>query len=167
MHLAQEKDEKRIRKNGIRSVRLPILQPGRALFCMPVIGDFMMTHQWLRELRRSGKKNFIGVYFRLRDQEPVWAGFYNAKQELTTAGRAVKTFLAKKDKLGFQVLVPRPILPGEIIKMKRLPQNIGWRYYPLAHGKKPCLCPACLALAKGEFRAGKMRREHLKKQGES
>ncbi len=47
------------------------------------------------------------------------------------------------DPLGMQIVVPRAILPKEIRAIRSVPQVLGWRYFPNAHGRKPCGCPYC------------------------
>lgn len=44
---------------------------------------------------------------------------------------------------GYEVVVPRGIDTGEILRFKALPQVVGWRYRPGAHGKPPCACLCC------------------------
>lgn len=45
---------------------------------------------------------------------------------------------------GFEVIIPRSISRREIVRVKLLPQIIGWRYAPHQNGKPFCACPACL-----------------------
>jgi hypothetical protein len=44
---------------------------------------------------------------------------------------------------GYEVLVPRAVLPSEILRVKALPQVVGWRYRPRANGSPPCACVCC------------------------
>ncbi len=58
VHLAPDKFATRIRRNGIRARKHWIaLRPEpvgvRGVYCMPVIGNFFITHQWLREMKRT------------------------------------------------------------------------------------------------------------------
>ena len=48
-----------------------------------------------------------------------------------------------REPLGYQVIVTRKIGSKEIHKVRSLPQTIGWRYWPGAHGQAPCGCPVC------------------------
>ena len=60
---------------------------------------------------------------------------------------------------GYEVVVPRKITKTEIHRWRGLSQVLGWRYYPEAHGKKPCGCPYC---QKGEYGGRKLREEYEK-----
>ncbi len=57
---------------------------------------------------------------------------------------STQLLLSTENKLGFQIVLPRKVTKKEILKIKNLPQTIGWRYFPEAHSKPRCLCPACL-----------------------
>jgi len=139
VHITDEKNSARIRRSGIT--------PGsdrRVIFFMPVVQDHFISHQWIRELRRSGARVLVGVYFRLPTEELVWAGRYNTPHRQMPLGRAIRELNALSDPLGFEMFIERKIQPAEITKVRHLPQKIGWRYQPHAHGKQPCGCPACL-----------------------
>lgn len=56
--------------------------------------------------------------------------------------------------LGHQIIVPRRIQPAELTAVRRVPQVVGWRYYPGAHGHQPCPCPVCTA---GQYGGHKIR----------
>jgi hypothetical protein len=60
VHLASRKDVASIRRSGIRPHR-----KFNAVFAMPVLQNFIVTHQWLRDLRRRGQRLYCGVYFRI------------------------------------------------------------------------------------------------------
>jgi hypothetical protein len=122
---------------------------------MPVIRDHYISHQWLRELRRSGARVLVGVYFRLPDDEVVWAGRYNQPHERMPLGAAIAQLGSLSDPLGYEVFIERKIYPREITKIRHLPQNIGWRYQPHANGKEPCPCPVCLPI--GAIKSRKIR----------
>jgi hypothetical protein len=139
VHLTSEKNIAAIRRSGIR--------PGRrfgAVFAMPVMKNFIVTHQWLRELRRSGQRSYWGVYFRIPDNEIVLFGHYISEHVEIPAAVAVGIIMKAEDPLGMQMLVKRRIDAEEITKIRPLPQVIGWRYSPKAHDKKPCPCPSCV-----------------------
>jgi hypothetical protein len=139
VHLASEKDVASIRRSGIR--------PGRgflAIFAMPVLQNFIVTHQWLRELRRSGQRSYSGVYFRIPDQEIVLFGHYGSNHVEISAAAAVGIIMKTDDPLGMQIMVKRRIDAKEIVKIRPLSQFIGWRYSPKAHHQKPCPCPCCV-----------------------
>jgi hypothetical protein len=140
VHLADERDKERIKKNGIKVGKQ---RPG--IFCMPVLPNFYVSHQWLRELKRNGAKTFVGVYFKLDKSTLVYAGKYNEGHQQLPLGEAIKQMMHLKDPLGFELIVPIKIEAKEINKIKSLPQTLGWRYYPGSHLKKPaCACPVCI-----------------------
>ena len=56
---------------------------------------------------------------------------------------------------GFEVIVPRVIAPSEIVRVKALPQIVGWRYRPGANGSPPCICMCC---ERGSYGVGKLLR---------
>jgi len=43
----------------------------------------------------------------------------------------------------YKSAIARKIKPQEIIKIYQPPKVTGWRYYPDAHGSKPCGCEYC------------------------
>ncbi len=49
---------------------------------------------------------------------------------------------------GYEVVIPRRIEPSEIIRVRALPQVVGWRYFPRANGQPPCACICC---ARGQY----------------
>ncbi len=149
VHFADEKNSAAIRRSGIRPYRDP-----KVVYFMPVVHSYFISHQWLRELRRKGIKELVGVYFRLPADERVWAGKYNEPHRQCTLGEAMKTIHQMADPLGFEIFVERKIEANEIERIRRLPQKVGWRYMPHAHGRKPCGCPMC---AKGEINKRKIR----------
>jgi hypothetical protein len=112
---------------------------------MPVLPNFYVTHQWLRELKRNGVKTFIGVYFKVDSAELVFAGKWNEPHKHITLGEAIKEIMTLEDPLGYELIVDRKIEPNEIEKVKSLPQTIGWRYWPYSKGKRPfCSCEYCI-----------------------
>jgi hypothetical protein len=139
VHITDEKNSARILRAGIALGGFR-----RAIFFMPVVQNHFISHQWLRELRRSGARVLVGVYLRLPSDEVVWAGKYNEPHRQMPLGQAIRELNSLGDPLGFEMFVGRKIGPGSIIRIRHLPQNIGWRYQPHAHGTKPCGCPACL-----------------------
>lgn len=166
VHLCDEKYKKIIQSNGIKTSKIHYEKINKGVFCMPVTNDFYLSHQWLREIKQQhASNNIIAIYFKIPDDELVFCGKYNEEGKYKASSDAFNTFVGLKDKLGFQVIIPRKILKAEIQKIKNLPQIIGWRYYPKSHGKKICLCPACLG--KGTYNSKNIklnRREELIKQ---
>ncbi|WP_280403709.1 hypothetical protein [Nocardia brasiliensis] len=49
VHLTPEKNVRRIRRAGIKV-------QGAGVFCVPVLPSYVLSHQWLRELRRHGQR---------------------------------------------------------------------------------------------------------------
>jgi hypothetical protein len=146
VHIADERDGAAIRRGGLRIARRRLQwtgvgRPG-GIFAMPVVADFTVTHQWLRELKTRGHRTAIGIYFRLPDDEPVWAGHYNEKKRRLTAAEAANA-LRTSGMLGYEVIVPRAIGPREISAIRALPQTLGWRYFPGSHDRRPCACEYC------------------------
>lgn len=138
LHLTDLNDVASIKRNGIK-----IRKYRRGIYCVPVTPNFYASHQWLREMRRTGIKTIVGVYFKLRDDEPVHAGKYFEEHRPMTLGEAIRHFHSLKDPLGYEIIVERKILPAELLRIKRLPQIIGWRVKPDAKGKEPCGCKFC------------------------
>jgi len=137
VHIAPEKDVAAIRRAGIR------FSKNRAgVYAMPVIKNFMFSHQWVRELKR-GRGTLCAVYFRIPDGETVLMGHYNKEHVQLAAAQAAHAIMHAPDPLGMQVIIPRGIAPREIHAIRSVPQVVGWRYFPGAHARRPCGCPAC------------------------
>nr|WKN34110.1 HEAT repeat domain-containing protein [Tunicatimonas sp. TK19036] len=141
VHLADERDAKKILNAGIK------IGKGRnGIFFMPVIPDFYITHQWLRELKRRGVRTYIGVYFKLNSDKMVWAGKYYQQHSQITLGNAINEFMNLEDKSGYEFIIERKIEPKEIRKIRHLPQIVGWRHMPDSHLKGlHCACPVCIS----------------------
>jgi hypothetical protein len=159
IHLASEKNLKSILGNGIKAAEMDD-EIGKGVYCMPVTQNFVISHQWLRELKRYGHKSIIAVYFKLNDDELVWFGHYNKSHAKITAAEAVKAIVDSEDGQGFEAILPRAITPKEIHRIKHMKQVVGWRYYPEAHGRELCVCPACVR--KGTYRSTKKREGRYK-----
>ena len=157
VHLAPTPLIARIVRGGIRrGVGCGPLPAG--VFAMPVGRDFYASHQWLRELKRSGQRSISAVYFRIGDDEPVWLGHFGRGHTRMRASEAVGHVAAAASAEGFQVLIPRRVEAAEILRVKPLRQVLGWRFYPGAHGRPPCGCPGCLA--RGEIKSRAIRRRY-------
>lgn len=180
VHLTSQKNLPAIRRGGIRPPRRGW---NSFVYAMPVTRNFYVSHQWLRELKRHGAGTVIGVYFRIPDEEPVEVGHYGSPHVEMTAAQAVALLMAAEKRTpsvareadeaakrrrrhgrrpsiptspeGFEVLIPRAIDRGEIIRVKALPQVVGWRYRPGANGTPPCACICC---ERGTFGIGRLRR---------
>lgn len=139
VHLTDEKNFRNILRGGISAGRY-----GSGVYCMPVLPDFYITHQWLRELKRNGARSYIGVYFKLPSSELVYAGRYGKPHRHIPLGEAIKEIMELEDPLGYELIVARKIEAGEISRVRHLPQTLGWRYFPGSHNKRPCNCEYCL-----------------------
>lgn len=153
VHLAAEKVADSIRRNGINRLRKSdVPEPG--IYASPVVRNFFVSHQWLRELKRRGSGPIVGVYFRIPDDQIVWVAHYRNAHQCMPAAEAAGVIMHAGEPEGFEVIVPRKIGASEIHRIRRLPQVIGWRYYPGAHGRKPCGCPYC---QRGQYGAKRLR----------
>jgi hypothetical protein len=150
IHLADAKKRRLIEKIGIKAGK-------RGVFSVPVTKNFVVTHQWSRELKRTGVRSLICVQFRVPDDELVLVGTYNGEKISMTASESVATVAEHIAPMGLEVLFGRKILPREIMRIYPAPKIVGWRYYPAAKGKKPfCRCRFC---NRGEIRAQRLIRE--------
>ncbi|MFJ8112630.1 HEAT repeat domain-containing protein [Streptomyces sp. NPDC096132] len=162
VHLTSAGDAPRIRRAGIRAVSHG--QGGlRGVYCFPVLPSYTLTHQWLRELARSGSRGgLVAVHLRLDDGEPVLVGRYTDRareaQAAVTAAEAVRRVAALDDPRGWEVFLPRAVRPGEIHRVRRAPQVVGWRHWPDAHGTRPCTCLGCRV--RGEYGGRRLRERH-------
>jgi len=148
VHITTETAARAIKRVGLRPKRRA------TLYAMPVVPNFVMTHQWTRELQKWSRRRMVGVYFRVPDDEAVRVGRFNQVKRLVTAAEAsalARTF----ELLGLEVEVLRPVPAKDIHAMRSLRGVIGWRHYPGAHGQRPlCGCPACMRGVPG---GGKLR----------
>lgn len=165
VHLTSHRNVRSIRRAGIGTRRYAFR---KGAFALPVTRNFYVSHQWLRELKRQGGGTVVGVYFRVPDDEPVDVGHYGRGHRRMTAAEAVALMLAAEQRdpaaerardeqsravragrrlpaspEGYEVFVPRAIEPSEIIRVKALPQVVGWRYRPGANRARPCACICC------------------------
>jgi len=154
VHLTPESRSALIRKNGIRRVRT---SGDSGVYAFPVTPNFYISHQWLRELKRRGGVSYVGVYFRIPDDLSVNIGHYNERHLPMTAAETVAYVINCENRLGLEVIIPKRIEPDEIYRIRKLPQTIGWKYYPESHGRRPCGCPYC---QRGEYGARKLREKY-------
>lgn len=156
VHLAPESQVKNILRSGLRRLRkTPDGLPG--IFAMPVTRNFYISHQWLRELKRKNAGPMAGIYFRIPDEEMVSLGHYNEDHQTLTAAEAVAAIMACQSPEGYEVIIARRIDAKEIHRVRKLPQIVGWRYYPDSHGREPCDCEYC---QKGEYGGRKLRDDY-------
>jgi hypothetical protein len=166
VHLTSHRNLPSIRRGGIGLVKRRF-RP-RGVYALPVTRNFYVSHQWLRELKRVGAGTIVGVYFRIPDDEVVEVGHFDSCHVAMTAAEAAALLLAAEGRdpvaervrdreskavrnghrlpsspEGYEVVIPRRIEPSEIIRVKALPQVVGWRYFPRANGQPPCVCLCC------------------------
>jgi len=148
VHLAPERLTRRIDRAGLRGQRCTVFVDGvahelaEALFAMPVVPDFAVTHQWLRELRRWGRGKLVAVYFSIPADEPVYAGRYNSEKLHGQARKMIPVVLQKP--FGAELVVPRRVARRDIHAIARIRQDIGWVETPDTPHKFDCVCAACL-----------------------
>ena len=147
VHIADERDAPSIIRSGLKLPRAAQRLRGTrpvGVFALPVVPDFVVTHQWVRELKRRGFKVAVGVYFRVPDHEVVWAGRYNQDKRQLSASEAAAE-LARERTLGYEVILTRSVLRSEIQGVKAIPQVLGWRYFPDSHQLGIfCSCKYCM-----------------------
>lgn len=155
VHLTPQRSARRIARSGI-AARSRGRDGDRGVYCMPVLASFTLTYQWVRELRRWHPGVLAAVHLRVPDDEPVTVGRYNAAPQRLTAAQAAGVVRDLADPRGYEIFVPRAVTAAEIRRVRDIPQGVGWRYLPSAHGRRPCACPACLT--SGTPGAAKIRR---------
>jgi hypothetical protein len=144
VHLAPEGALRSILRAGIRQGPASWAgPPRRGVFCMPVLRDFQVSHQWLRELRRRGPQQLYAVHFRVPDGEPAWVGHYGSPKARTTVGEAIGEMMRLSDPRGWELVLPRPVRPRELHAVRAVRQVVGWRFSPGAKGRRPCGCAWC------------------------
>ena len=159
VHLTPEKFLATIKRSGIHRARASRFLPA-GVFAQAVTLNFYVSHQWLREFKRNGQRTMLGAYFRVPDDEPVYVGHYNQPPLHVSAAEAIGLIMHNDSPLGYHVLIPRRIEPKEIMRMRHLPQTLGWRYYPESHGKTLCACHVCVSL--GEIKSSKKRQRLMR-----
>lgn len=161
VHLTSAKYSKHVIKAGLRAG--PACELPLGVFAMPVVPNYFRSHQWMRELRKWGRRPIAGVYFRVPDDEIVRCGHYNREHCVVTAAEAASIVMHDADDaLGYEVIIAHSIVPAAIQRICYLPRVIGWRHFPGAHGRRPCGCPACVK--RGEYRARRLREAYKQSQ---
>lgn len=121
LHIADKNEEKSIVKNGIGSAKI---KAARGVYAVPVVPNYAMTHQWARELKRSGVRTLICVQFKIPNSEFVFIGKYNGEKLEMTASEAAATFLKHNDPMGLEVIIPRRIMPmmngGDLYELAKI-----------------------------------------------
>ncbi|GLZ81177.1 hypothetical protein Afil01_59840 [Actinorhabdospora filicis] len=134
VHLTARVNAERIRRAGLRG----------PVYCFPVLPSFTLTYQWTRELARwTPRRGMVAVHLRVPDAEPVTVGRYNDTPRPATAAEAVARIAGLSEARGWEVVIDRKVGPREIHAVRDVPQGVGWRYKPDAHGVAPCVCFGC------------------------
>jgi hypothetical protein len=157
VHITTARSSGRIQRSGI-AARSHGRLDGQGVYCMPVLPSFTLTYQWVRELRRWHPGVLVAVHLRLPDDEPVTVGRYSAPPRDVTAAQAVAAVRELDDPRGYEVFVPRAVTAAEVRRIRDVPQGVGWRYLPGAHGRRPCPCPGCLP--RGGYKVAKLRQRY-------
>lgn len=142
VHLTSEKNVKAIERSGIALPR----RRGHGLtgvFAMPVLRNYYLSHQWLRELKRDGQRLYCAIYFRIPDAVPVWVGHFGRPHQQMTAAEASACIGNADSAEGYEIIIPRKIEANEIRKVRHLSQVLGWRYRPDSHKLDRCFCRVC------------------------
>lgn len=144
IHLADDQKVGLIRKNGIIASKI-FDRDQKGVFATPVTPHYYLSHQWLRELKRSGISTISAIQFHIADDVEVVIGRYNEDHIAMTAAEAVKVFMEHESGLGLEIIIPKSIPAKAIARVYNPKQICGWRYYPEAHAddRKPCGCPYC------------------------
>ncbi|MFJ6019210.1 hypothetical protein ACIQFP_07690 [Nocardiopsis alba] len=121
VHLTPRANAARVEHAGVR----PTLgQKGTSgVFCFPTLPSYALTHHWSHELsRHHGPRGLIAIDVRLPDDEPVTVGHFadGNGPRAVTAAEAVRVIVALRDPLGWEVVVPRPILREEVQAIREI-----------------------------------------------
>ncbi len=131
-----------IAKNGIKVVRAK-WRKMNGVFLSPVTENYYNTHQWKRELKRIQNIPKLAVRIRIPDEERVFIGRYNEEQIEVSASEAIKISIEHASPGGLEVILPRSVKPKELLKFYKPNDNVGWRFFPESHSRKPCGCEYC------------------------
>lgn len=149
VHLAPEGRRRAIERNGIRAEEAHVwdgkngVKVPRAVYAMPIVPDFSVTYQWLRELRRFHRERMIAVHFVVPSDEEVLVGRYNKPHEKVPLGVAVRRVL--DEPAGNELILLRGIRRKELALVRELTQLVGWTETPEAGAAFDCLCASCVA----------------------
>ena len=153
VHITDIDNRRSILRSGIKAGY------GNIVYFMPHLQEFLISHQWARELKRSGIKKFAAVDFKLKSDEEIWFGNYTDEHEKMALGKAIGIFMEADNKLGYEFFIERNIEPKEILRIRSIRKPLGWRYEPNAHGKRPCPCPMCIQ--RGGYKTNNLKEKRL------
>jgi hypothetical protein len=155
VHLTAANNAGAIRRGGLKPRGTKGGVRALGVYASPVLARYEVAHQWAREIKRWGGRAIVAVTFVIPDEEPVLVGRFGHGLEEVSAAEAVGRIHALDDPRGWEVVVPRAVSPREIVHVRPQRRIVGWRYFPGAHGREPCGCPACAP--RGEPYARKVR----------
>ena len=153
VHLTPAKNVKCILRSGIH-------QGWQGVYCLPVLQSYYASHQWLRELKRSGQRTFVGIYFHVPDEEMVWFGHYSRPHQHVTVTEAIAMLMQEPDPQGYEMIIPRSIGVKELHKVRAISRVVGWRYQPGVRQRAWCACPVCVS--RGEIKSRKKHLQYLR-----
>ncbi len=119
IHITAAENEKKILYGGIKTNQWGLV------FFMPLLPNYLISHQWARELKRSGIKNFVAVEFKLPNEELVWFGKYSGQHTNIPLNRAIIELKSKDDQLGYECFIERKIETKDITRIKHIPKPMG------------------------------------------
>jgi hypothetical protein len=149
VHLIRASSARTIRRAGIRGGAATVLELAgrraelaRAVFAMPLVPDFSVTYQWVRELRRWHGESMMAVHFVLPSDEEVLVGRYGTAHARVALRDAVRRVLKSPE--GNEIVVMRSVRRREVVAIRNVTQLVGWTEVPGPRAKLDCLCQACV-----------------------
>jgi hypothetical protein len=149
VHLVRASSARTIERAGIRGGPANVVDSTgrssrveRAVFAMPLVPDFSVSYQWVRELRRWHGERMMAVHFVLPSDEEVLVGRYNAPHERLSVRDAVRQVL--KSPAGNEIIVIRSVRRREVVGIRNVTQLVGWTEIPESGEKLDCVCQVCV-----------------------
>lgn len=130
LHITDLRHGRAIRHSGLKA-------GSRGIYAVPVTSDYMTTHQWSRELKRSGAKIPIAVYFRMPGKSIVRVGRYNKPHRSMSLSDAIAMYLKRAQPLGFEIIFDDDVPRRNVLRIKPMRRPTGWRFSPTAKGTQP------------------------------
>jgi hypothetical protein len=83
VHITNDDETESVRRSG-----MTIGKYRDGVYAMPVLQNFIVSNQWLCELKRrvSGSRTLSAIHFRIPDTETVYMGHYSQEHVEVTAG---------------------------------------------------------------------------------
>ncbi|NJO18890.1 MAG: hypothetical protein HC838_00805 [Spirulinaceae cyanobacterium RM2_2_10] len=135
------------------------------VYFMPLAAGHYISHQWARELKNwQQQPTLAAIHFKLPSSVVVWHGYYYSPHQQDELGQAIRQLLALENPLGYEFFLEQAIDSSTISKIVPIHKPLGWRYFPSAHGRKPCYCPACAR--RGEYGQSAARQRWLAERGD-